>query len=144
VGGVEEVLAEADMSYELRIMNIPSLQRSRQLSKHRTRPHNAILFGYQSPDPSISNSQTPRPIPVQCLMFFLYTQNIPIRAPQPLSFGLITIWYGNGFASLVVIGGMWSFSLFTVVTIFIAAFSNIASIAFRTLALSITKYQYGP
>lgn len=65
-------------------------------------------------------------------------QNIylPIPAPHPLSLGLITIWYGNGFDSLVVIGGIWSFSLFTVVTIFIAAFRSMASIAFRTFARS--------
>ena len=59
-----------------------------------------------------------------------------MRVPHPSAFGFITIWYGKGFDSLVVIGGMWSFSLFTVVTIFIAAFSSMASIAFLTFALS--------
>ena len=44
--------------------------------------------------------------------------------------------YGKGFVSLTVMGGMWSFSLVTIVTIFIAVFNNVVSIALRTFALS--------
>ena len=92
------------------------------------------------------DAQTPsKPICTRPLFFFTpvgsprphIPQNIPIPLPpQPLSLGLIIIWYGNGLLSLVVIGGIWSFSMLTVVTIFMAAFKSIASIAFRTLALS--------
>lgn len=46
------------------------------------------------------------------------------------------IWYGKGFVSLVVIGGMWSFSLLAVLTIFIAVFRSIVSIALRTFVRS--------
>lgn len=53
-----------------------------------------------------------------------------------LPFGLTLIVYGKGFVSLTVMGGMWSFSLVTIVTIFIAVFNNVVSIALRTFALS--------
>lgn len=57
--------------------------------------------------------------------------------PQPSSFGLSSIWYGNGFVSLVVIGGICSLSLFTILTIFIAVLWSVDAIALMTFVRSV-------
>lgn len=67
-----------------------------------------------------------------------------VHPPNPRSrpcccLGLTRILYGNGFCSLVKMGGMWSLSLFTMATIFIAAFCKDVSIARRTLIRSATS-----
>lgn len=51
--------------------------------------------------------------------------------------GLTTIWYGNGLASVVVMGGMWSLSRFTMEIILYAAFSSDLVMARRTLRTSV-------
>lgn len=66
--------------------------------------------------------------------------DVYVQLPKPRSFcccfGLTKILYGNGFCSLVNIGGIWSLSWLTIATIFIAAFCKDDSIACRTLIFS--------
>lgn len=70
--------------------------------------------------------------------------HVHVHPPKPRSrpcccFGLTRILYGKGFCSLVKIGGIWSLSLLTIDTIFIAAFCSDDSIARRTLIRSGTQ-----
>lgn len=48
------------------------------------------------------------------------------------------IWYGNGFASVVVIGGICSLFKFTKETIFDTLAASVCSAALRTLARSLS------
>lgn len=68
-----------------------------------------------------------------------FVQKRPIRGRQSFSaaaFGFTIMWYGKGFASVVVIGGMWSLSRFTIAMILCAAFSSDLLMARRTLITS--------
>lgn len=47
------------------------------------------------------------------------------------------IWYGKGLASVVVMGGMWSWSSLATVMIFVTALCSVCSMASRTLARSV-------
>src|SRR3569833_735064 len=61
---------------------------------------------------------------------------MPILTAHPASFWFTLIWLCYGFASVVVLGGMWSLCELTCVTIFMMVVRRVASMAFRTLALS--------
>jgi hypothetical protein len=50
--------------------------------------------------------------------------------------------YGKGFASAVVMGGMWSLSRFTIEIILCAAFSSDLVMARRTFSTSVCFGQY--
>ena len=63
-------------------------------------------------------------------------QYVPILPPQPSTFGLISMLYGNGFVSLVVIGGICSLSRLTIVSIFKVVLCNDELIAFMTFVRS--------
>lgn len=68
-------------------------------------------------------------------------QKIPMRGPQvsAVGFGFTRTWYGNGFWSVVVMGGMWSLYWFTMLTILKAAFWSDLVIARRTFMTSVQR-----
>ena len=64
---------------------------------------------------------------------------IPIMLVQVSPFGCTMIWYGNGFLSLVMIGGMWSRWYVVLEIICITAFWRLVSIVRRIRARSVRR-----
>jgi hypothetical protein len=71
------------------------------------------------------------------LLMWQVNQKIPILAPQLSDLGFTTIWYGNGFVSKAVMGGMWSLSRLTMLIILRQVFCRDFSMAARTLIRSV-------